>query len=54
MKARNIRELQKLKERLTPPHSVRQLVLPSSRYFMCGYASVPGVVVPPVTPGDAM
>ncbi|BEI83021.1 hypothetical protein CcaverHIS002_0308890 [Cutaneotrichosporon cavernicola] len=54
MTARGMRELQKLHERLTPPRSIKQLFLPSSRYFICGYASVPRVTVPPVTPLDAI
>ncbi|BEJ13775.1 hypothetical protein CspHIS471_0309490 [Cutaneotrichosporon sp. HIS471] len=54
MTARGMRELQKLHERLTPPRSIKQLFLPSSRFFMCGYASVPRVTVPLVTPLDAI
>lgn len=54
MKARNIHELQKLRERLTPPRSVKQLFLPSSRYFVDGLTKVLRPAVPPVTHIHAM
>ncbi|TXT14281.1 uncharacterized protein COLE_00474 [Cutaneotrichosporon oleaginosum] len=54
MTARSMRELQKLKERLTPPSSIKELFLPTSQHYMGGTLPVPLVTTEPASSLDGI